>query len=530
MGIDGKQLTNSTVADGKLVETYVNSDGSVSMTAALPMGSQKITGLADGTAATDAATKGQLDAAIAGLTWVDPVTSFDFIGERTITQIDALSPSSGWSVVSTDAGTPTAGTSDLLAAGDLAEFDGTSWIKLVSGATGQLPAGVRLVASTTAALFAPLTDSTDDGKILVSVADPGTINGSASDFEDSGDSTDGNAVLVQGPPTNDAESVDENKGYVFNGTVPTGSWVQFTGAGTVNPGAGLTAAGATLNVGDANKGVQVNADDLEIDGSEMVASAGGLQENSTNSWQLEIKLDTTTGGGVSGLRVAADGLGVDDTLAGNGLSLTDGSAMAVELDTTTGGGVSGLRVSSAGLGVDDTLAGNGLSLTDGSAMTLQLDTTTGGGISGLRLSSAGLGVDDTLAGNGLSLTDGSAMAVQAANTSVSVSGSGVQAAVPTANNKNMTASVTSSDGDQATATTVTAASAAGGWFTLSVNGVSVDIRSGSKLGEAYISGDSGSTARTFANVAATDTIHWNGSVAGYQLAATDRLDLDYTVA
>jgi len=46
---------------------FVQRDGSVAMTGALPMGSQKITGLADGTATTDAATYGQVQAISAGL-------------------------------------------------------------------------------------------------------------------------------------------------------------------------------------------------------------------------------------------------------------------------------------------------------------------------------------------------------------------------------------------------------------------------------------------------------------------------------
>lgn len=67
-------FTNSTTADANEVNTnfadlvtflngsVVHVDGSKAMTAALPMGSNKITGLANGTVATDAAAFGQLPA------------------------------------------------------------------------------------------------------------------------------------------------------------------------------------------------------------------------------------------------------------------------------------------------------------------------------------------------------------------------------------------------------------------------------------------------------------------------------------
>ena len=48
---------------GANVANYLKKDGSVAMTGALAMGSHKVTGVTDGTAATDAATKGQMDTA-----------------------------------------------------------------------------------------------------------------------------------------------------------------------------------------------------------------------------------------------------------------------------------------------------------------------------------------------------------------------------------------------------------------------------------------------------------------------------------
>jgi hypothetical protein len=121
--------------------------------------------------------------------------------------------------------------------------------------------------------------------------------------------------------------------------------------------------------------------------------------------------------------------------------------------------------------------------------------------------------------------------VLAANDTVGVTGSGVTAAQPAKGNKSMTASVTTTDNDQATATTVAAAPATDSWVGLAVNGVLEEVGDGTKAGvAAYISGDSGTNARAWNDVVATDTIHWNGSVAGYELAATDVLDLIFNDA
>jgi hypothetical protein len=91
----------------------------------------------------------------------------------------------------------------------------------------------------------------------------------------------------------------------------------------------------------------------------------------------------------------------------------------------------------------------------------------------------------------------------------------------------MTASVTVADGDQATATTVVSANALGGRIAVTVNGVRYSVGNGTKVGVCcYFSGDGGTTARAFSAVAAGDTLRWNGSVAGFQLAATDAIDVD----
>lgn len=94
----------------------------------------------------------------------DTAIATAYQGNRTIAQINALSPSAGDCYLSTNAGTPSAGSSDALTAGDLAEYDGTSWKKLLDAVDGFPPAGtVVLVGNGT--LVAPLTEGTDEKKV-----------------------------------------------------------------------------------------------------------------------------------------------------------------------------------------------------------------------------------------------------------------------------------------------------------------------------------------------------------------------------
>lgn len=194
----------------------MKADGSVVPTADQSFNNRKITSLANGTATGDAVNKGQLDAAVSGLKWVAPVSVKEYIGTRTIAQINALTPASGDSVVAGDAGTPSAGGSDALAAGDIAEYNGTAWKKIVANSGGFPPAGTRALVSG-GALYAPLTDATDENKIAEF--------GGASLTPTLTLPLDGNAALVIGEL-----SVNENKGFTYDASGVVG-WTQFSGTG-----------------------------------------------------------------------------------------------------------------------------------------------------------------------------------------------------------------------------------------------------------------------------------------------------------
>jgi len=160
------------------------------------------------------ATKGYVDSAIAGLTWRAPVDGIEYIGTRTITEINALSPSTGDTVVAGSAGTPTAGTSDALVIGDITEYDGTNWKKIYNQVSNYPPDGVRLLVSS-GTLYSPLTDSSDENKIATF---DGTSLTPALQIP-----SDGWAVLNR-----NSSSINYNKAYVYESDTP--EWIHFGGA------------------------------------------------------------------------------------------------------------------------------------------------------------------------------------------------------------------------------------------------------------------------------------------------------------
>jgi len=186
-------------------------------------------------AGSDVTTRTYVDALINGLTWQPAVATMYYIGTRTVVQINALTPLAGWSTVAGTAGTPTAGTSDALAIGDLAEFDGTSWKQIVTNSGGFPPNLTRATVAwpLAAVLFSPLTDGTDEGKVAqwdgTSLTPVLTT------------SLDGWAITCKGASTNPPTAFNENKQFAFTGVVPNGSWNQ--NGGPIPYGTGVVDVG-----------------------------------------------------------------------------------------------------------------------------------------------------------------------------------------------------------------------------------------------------------------------------------------------
>jgi hypothetical protein len=96
-------------------------------------------------------------------------------------------------------------------------------------------------------------------------------------------------------------------------------------------------------------------------------------------------------------------------------------------------------------------------------------------------------------------------------------------------NKDMTASVTAADFDEACATAVVSTPSSNGYVQVMVNGVQAVVGDGVKTEECYFSDDAGVTAKAIADITAGDKLYWVGSVAGFELDAGDRLDFNYSI-
>jgi hypothetical protein len=90
--------------------------------------------------------------------------------------------------------------------------------------------------------------------------------------------------------------------------------------------------------------------------------------------------------------------------------------------------------------------------------------------------------------------------------------------------RHLAASVTTADYDQAMTTTVSAANTHGGEVAVFVNGQKQFVGDGTRAADCYF-GASAATARAFSAIVATDKLYWVQSVAGFNLAATDVIDV-----
>jgi len=358
--------------------------------------------------------KSYVDNAITGLTWLPPVHVKEMIGSDAALDIEGFSPAAGDAYV-----IDTANGAGVLAGatvGDIWEYSGSAWALIIAGDGGYVANGYRALASIQTALNGSigLVNDTDDGKVLEW---DGTSLTPAKTSPSSGD-----AALITDQDA-DGDSIYANSAFTFEGAVPTGTWIQFSGAGSINAGAGLSKDGNTINVGDANKGVQANADDLEIAASEIVSNGLGV---GASSHLLAVKPNTADNGGVPGVEVAANGLRLAAAAAGDGLAGGAGDALSVDSDTETGGNIQGVNVTANGAGLDVSAVagtgveadgsanlrlatqGNGIAGGNGSTLSVDSDTETGGNVQGANVTANGVGVDiNAIAGTGLE-ADGSA--------------------------------------------------------------------------------------------------------------------------
>jgi len=293
--VDADFAANAAIATSKLADgaNFIKRDGSVAMTGALAMGNQKITGLATPTAASDAATKAYVDGLAAGLDIKASVRA------ASTTPITFSLP--GYE-----------------------QTQGTSGRGKISGAPNTLD-GVTLAAGNRI-LIKNQTTGAANGIYVVTTVGTGTdgVWDRATDFDEDAEVTAGAFVFVEEGTVN-ADSgwvLTTNNPITIGGASGTAlSFEQFSGAGQITAGDGLTKTGNTINaVGTANR-ISVTADAIDIAstyvGQASITTVGTI---ATGTWQGTQIADAYLAG-ISGSKVTGN-------ISGNAANVTGTVAVA----------------------------------------------------------------------------------------------------------------------------------------------------------------------------------------------------------
>ena len=357
----------------------------------LDLNSNQIKNLAAGTAGTDAVNKNQLDNAINGLHWLDPVSVLKIKSDATQAGSPPTAGEVGeaW-VVDTWGG----GYTD----GDIVEWDGASWNVIVDEAGGgEPPEGTRAI----------VIDSGAAGAFAGEENEVATFTSSAWSF--GGTPSNGDAVLVSGDG-----SEYENQGFTYDST--PGEWVQFAGSTLYTAGTGINIAGSVISVSGWSLDHAYDA------GSTVTVDSGAIELNGSNAADYTLEVTNTANGGALFVNNSGSGNTVDFQDSSSSVFTIDGSAnLTTDLTAVDIQGSGAVTIDSSGgtigIGTDDvdqninigTQGERTVNVSTGAfASTVNIGNTTGAtavnldaGTGGIALTSTGTGditldSDDTL--------------------------------------------------------------------------------------------------------------------------------------
>jgi hypothetical protein len=441
--------------DDAATKTYVDtadgtklSLGGGTMTGAIAMGSNKITGLSDPTDAGDAANKGYVDNAVQGL---DAKASVRVATTANIT-LSTEQTIDGVAVV----------------AGDRV---------LVKNQTDAEENGIY-VASATA--WSRASDANTWAELV-----------SAFVFVESGTAGGDNGFVC---------TVDAG------GTLGTTdvTWVQFSGAGQITAGAGMTKSGNTLNVATADTGrIVVNADSIDLAGS--IVTAGTYRSVTVDEYGRVTAGTTPTtisGYGISDAYTKSE----VDTAVATRLALAGGTmtgAIAMGSNKITGLGAPAATDDAATKGYADSLVGGFLS-TSGGTMTggIAMGSNT---ITGLPTPTA---ADEAVRKDYVDAVAGSATAAAASATAAATSATDAAASATTA----ATSETNAASSETNAATSATNASNSASAAATSASNASSSASSAST---------SASNASTYATNASTSASNASTSASNAATSATN---------
>lgn len=169
-------------------------------------------------------------------------------------------------------------------------------------------------------------------------------------------------------------------------------------------------------------------------------------------------------------------------------------------------------------GAGQITAGDGL-IKSGDTLSIDLVSSN----SGLKFSTGELELDINSTG-GLEISSG--LKIKAADDSINLDANGLRVAVPQSSDIGQAVASDKSSDDSATGLTIASTPAGDSLVMVLVNGIKVELGDGVKTADCYFSGDSGSTARSIADIASGDELYWNG-VSAYTLETSDVVDFIY---
>lgn len=452
--IKGKQLASATVDTRELKDSSVTS---AKLSGSIPASKLDLTGDFDFSSGTltvatptqdgHAATKVYVDGQLQGLDIKDSVVA------------------ASTAIIATTASSSVTAQTIVFANGD-GDFDADADTFTLDAIS--LSAGDRVLIKDGININSGGLDQTVNGIYTVGALDQTTLTLTRADDSNlSAELSPGSFCFVEKGTTN------ADSGFVASHdsdpTIGTNNitYTQFSGAGAVGAGNGLSKVGATLSVDlDSNSGLAVSASGLKLNGTKLVDS--------------------------SSVTVASDSLVAVVSNATEELSIATLVTAVANTGLTATNGELSVNVASTG----------GLAHSSGDLIVQKPDTSLSSDANGLKV--------NLHTGGSIAIKGGAGLA------SPIMFGSDLS--------QNPTGAVTADATSTGLAITNTPASS--GIVRVIVNGVAAEVGFGDKTKDCYFSGDTGSSARALGAIVATDVLYWNGS-SSFSLATDDLIDFVY---